>query len=115
MSGFWNIRILRGTRALQMAQSSKSVAPELKPQVECYCATAFYQIAISYNFPKYSAFRVWINLCELVLGSAKSSSNTAEAISGKNSKDENVVFVAGATGRVGSRTVRYAFYYAFQF
>ncbi|KAI4295566.1 hypothetical protein L6164_035601 [Bauhinia variegata] len=40
-------------------------------------------------------------------GQTKSSSGTAEAAVGnKESKDENLVFVAGATGRVGSRTVR---------
>ncbi|KAI4298378.1 hypothetical protein L6164_031949 [Bauhinia variegata] len=40
-------------------------------------------------------------------GSTKSSSSTAEDVVGnKDSKDENLVFVAGATGRVGSRAVR---------
>nr|KYP66046.1 hypothetical protein KK1_012326 [Cajanus cajan] len=40
-------------------------------------------------------------------GSTKSSTGTAEGIPGKtDSKDDNLVFVAGATGRVGSRTVR---------
>ncbi|KAL2328926.1 hypothetical protein Fmac_022353 [Flemingia macrophylla] len=40
-------------------------------------------------------------------GSTKSSTATAEGNSGKTySKDDNLVFVAGATGRVGSRTVR---------
>ncbi|CAJ1933450.1 unnamed protein product [Sphenostylis stenocarpa] len=40
-------------------------------------------------------------------GSTKSSAGTAEGISEKtDAKDENLVFVAGATGRVGSRTVR---------
>ncbi|XP_027354065.1 protein TIC 62, chloroplastic isoform X1 [Abrus precatorius] len=40
-------------------------------------------------------------------GSTKSSTGTAEGIPEKtNSKDDNLVFVAGATGRVGSRTVR---------
>ncbi|XP_028765832.1 protein TIC 62, chloroplastic [Neltuma alba] len=40
-------------------------------------------------------------------GSATYSPNTAEAVPGKtDSKDDNVVFVAGATGKVGSRTVR---------
>ncbi|KAH1158767.1 hypothetical protein GLYMA_11G121000v4 [Glycine max] len=39
-------------------------------------------------------------------GSTKSSTSTAEGISEKtDSKDDNLVFVAGATGRVGSRTV----------
>ncbi|TKY67525.1 TIC 62 [Spatholobus suberectus] len=40
-------------------------------------------------------------------GSTKSSTGTAEGIPEKtDSKDDNLVFVAGATGRVGSRTVR---------
>ncbi|XP_059435064.1 protein TIC 62, chloroplastic isoform X3 [Corylus avellana] len=40
-------------------------------------------------------------------GTTKVRSETVEAISKKEDwKDENVVFVAGATGRVGSRTVR---------
>lgn len=40
-------------------------------------------------------------------GTAKFSQETLEAIPSKyNSKDEDPVFVAGATGRVGSRTVR---------
>ncbi|OIW08699.1 hypothetical protein TanjilG_03375 [Lupinus angustifolius] len=40
-------------------------------------------------------------------GSTKSSSGTAEAVAEKkDSKDDNLVFVAGATGKVGSRTVR---------
>ncbi|BAT90896.1 hypothetical protein LR48_Vigan08g169300 [Vigna angularis] len=40
-------------------------------------------------------------------GSTKSSVGTAEGISEKtDSKDDNLVFVAGATGKVGSRTVR---------
>ncbi|KAF7840910.1 protein TIC 62, chloroplastic [Senna tora] len=40
-------------------------------------------------------------------GSTKSSPSTGDAIPGKkDSKDDNLVFVAGATGRVGSRTVR---------
>ncbi|KAK4258692.1 hypothetical protein QN277_005115 [Acacia crassicarpa] len=40
-------------------------------------------------------------------GSTTYSPNTAKAVPGKSdSKDDNVVFVAGATGRVGSRTVR---------
>ncbi|KAL5130015.1 Protein TIC 62, chloroplastic [Glycine soja] len=40
-------------------------------------------------------------------GSTKSSTGSAEGISEKtDSKDDNLVFVAGATGRVGSRTVR---------
>ncbi|KAG4386758.1 hypothetical protein AAZX31_11G118700 [Glycine max] len=40
-------------------------------------------------------------------GSTKSCTGTAEGISEKtDSKDDNLVFVAGATGRVGSRTVR---------
>jgi len=41
-----------------------------------------------------------------IQGSTKSS--TAEGIpEKKDSKDDNLVFVAGATGKVGSRTVRY--------
>ncbi|XP_061359134.1 protein TIC 62, chloroplastic [Gastrolobium bilobum] len=40
-------------------------------------------------------------------GSTKCSSGTSEGIPEKtDSKDDNLVFVAGATGRVGSRTVR---------
>ncbi|XP_014518549.1 protein TIC 62, chloroplastic [Vigna radiata var. radiata] len=40
-------------------------------------------------------------------GSTKSSVGTAEGISEEtDSKDDNLVFVAGATGKVGSRTVR---------
>ncbi|KAJ1410418.1 hypothetical protein SESBI_21913 [Sesbania bispinosa] len=40
-------------------------------------------------------------------GSTKSSTGSAEVIPEKtDSKDDNLVFVAGATGRVGSRTVR---------
>ncbi|KAE9616532.1 putative NAD(P)-binding domain-containing protein [Lupinus albus] len=40
-------------------------------------------------------------------GSTKSSSSTVEAdTKKKDSKDDNLVFVAGATGKVGSRTVR---------
>jgi hypothetical protein len=40
-------------------------------------------------------------------GTTKVQSEAVEAISKKEYwKDENVVFVAGATGRVGSRTVR---------
>lgn len=40
-------------------------------------------------------------------GSTTYSPNAAEAVPGKtDSKDDNLVFVAGATGRVGSRTVR---------
>ncbi|KAK7264328.1 hypothetical protein RJT34_31935 [Clitoria ternatea] len=40
-------------------------------------------------------------------GSTKSSRGTAEGIPEKtDSKDDNLVFVAGATGKVGSRTVR---------
>lgn len=45
-----------------------------------------------------------------IQGSTKSSTSTAEGISEKtDSKDDNLVFVAGATGRVGSRTVRYIY------
>ena len=41
------------------------------------------------------------------LGAASFSSAAVEATSENvNSKDEDTVFVAGATGRVGSRTVR---------
>lgn len=43
----------------------------------------------------------------LLQGTTKVRSEAVEAISKKEDwKDENVVFVAGATGRVGSRTVR---------
>ena len=43
----------------------------------------------------------------LLLGMMKISSEVAGTISNKaNSKDEGLAFVAGATGRVGSRTVR---------
>lgn len=43
----------------------------------------------------------------LLLGTMKISSEVAGAISNKaDSKDEDLAFVAGATGRVGSRTVR---------
>ena len=49
-----------------------------------------------------------MNVNVYIQGSTKSSSGTAEGIPEKtDSKDDNVVFVAGATGRVGSRTVRY--------
>lgn len=45
-----------------------------------------------------------------VQGSTKSSVGTAEGISEEtDSKDDNLVFVAGATGKVGSRTVRYVY------
>lgn len=41
------------------------------------------------------------------VGTTRSSSVTVEAIPQDiDSKDENLVFVAGATGKVGSRTVR---------
>jgi hypothetical protein len=44
----------------------------------------------------------------LLQGTTKVRSEAVEAISKKEDwKDENVVFVAGATGRVGSRTVRF--------
>lgn len=47
-----------------------------------------------------------------IQGSTKSS--TAEGIPEKtDSKDDNLVFVAGATGKVGSRTVRYIFIFQF--
>lgn len=43
----------------------------------------------------------------LLLETTKISSETAGTISNKaDSKDEDLAFVAGATGRVGSRTVR---------
>ncbi|XP_057964238.1 protein TIC 62, chloroplastic isoform X2 [Malania oleifera] len=41
-----------------------------------------------------------------IRGPAKVSSVAVESIPNKVDKDENLVFVAGATGRVGSRTVR---------
>jgi len=45
------------------------------------------------------------------LGAASVSSATVEGTSEDvNSKDEDIVFVAGATGRVGSRTVRLEVY-----
>lgn len=49
------------------------------------------------------------HVCIFIQGSTKSS--TAEGIpEKKDSKDDNLVFVAGATGKVGSRTVRYISY-----
>lgn len=43
-------------------------------------------------------------------GTTKFGQETLEAIPSKyNSKDDDLVFVAGATGRVGSRTVRFDF------
>jgi hypothetical protein len=46
-------------------------------------------------------------VCGFLQGTTKVRSEAVEAISKKEYwKDENVVFVAGATGRVGSRTVR---------
>lgn len=57
-----------------------------------------------------------VDLYRFVLGSTKASTGTAEAIPGKTeSKDDNLAFVAGATGRVGSRTVRYTSTSGFQF
>lgn len=52
------------------------------------------------------------NMYMFIQGSTKSS--TAEGIPEKtDSKDDNLVFVAGATGKVGSRTVRYIFIFQF--
>lgn len=45
-----------------------------------------------------------------MLGATRFSSSTVEAtIETVDSKDDDVVFVAGATGKVGSRTVRSEF------
>lgn len=45
--------------------------------------------------------------CTFLLGATRFSSSTVEATAESlDSKDEDVVFVAGATGKVGSRTVR---------
>ena len=50
---------------------------------------------------------------KFIQGSAKSTS--AKAVSGKaDFKDDDLVFVAGATGRVGSRTVRYIKFFLMQ-
>lgn len=64
------------------------------------------------KFPNYKRFGDASNL-KLVgfrvqaSGSTKFSSEAVEAIAkDANSKDDNLVFVAGATGKVGSRTVR---------
>lgn len=44
----------------------------------------------------------------LLLGTTNSSSEIVEEVTGRvGVKDENVVFVAGATGKVGSRAVRF--------
>lgn len=48
-----------------------------------------------------------MHVCDYVLGATKFSSKAVEAVpKNANSKDDNLVFVAGATGKVGSRTVR---------
>ncbi|PSS29398.1 Protein TIC 62 like [Actinidia chinensis var. chinensis] len=67
------------------------------------------QVIKIHNFKKYTdASKIkFIGFRAPASGSTKFSSGAVEAIpKDANSKDENLVFVAGATGRVGSRTVR---------
>ncbi|GMN36459.1 hypothetical protein TIFTF001_006042 [Ficus carica] len=55
--------------------------------------------------PTATKFR-FLNIRAQASGTSKFRSETAEAIPKESSKDENLAFVAGATGRVGSRAVR---------
>lgn len=58
-------------------------------------------------FEKYFFFLYAIDIHGFMQGGARLSSQAAEAVPKEvDLKDENLAFVAGATGRVGSRTVR---------
>lgn len=54
----------------------------------------------------YHRFPCVLLFVNFLQGTQKVRSEAVEAISKKEDKDEDLVFVAGATGKVGSRTVR---------